>query len=58
VVVLLGSFVPLVGTQLANTWGLGMYIGEALVVDVFTALFLLPLMIGWFKPGFVFRPAQ
>lgn len=59
VVVLLGSFIPLVGTELANTWGLGMYIGEALVVDVFTALFLLPLMIGRFKPGFVFRaPAK
>jgi uncharacterized protein len=55
VVVLLGSFIPLVGTQLANTWGLGIYIGEALLVDVFTALFLLPLMIGRLRPAFVFR---
>jgi len=54
IVVLLGSFIPLVGTDLANTWGLSMYIGEALLIDVFTALMLLPLMIKWFKPKYVF----
>ena len=45
--VLLGSFIPLVGTDLANTWGLGIYIGEALIIDVFTALMLLPLLVYW-----------
>jgi len=54
IIVLLGSFVPLVGTDLANTWGLGTYIGEALIIDVFTALMLLPLMVYWFKPKYVF----
>jgi hypothetical protein len=54
VVVLLGSFIPLLGTNLANTWGLGIYIGEALIIDVFTALMLLPLMVYWFKPKYVF----
>jgi len=54
VVVLLGSFVPLVGTDLANTWGLGVYIGEALIIDVFTALMLLPLLVYWLKPSYVF----
>ncbi len=54
IVVLLGSFIPLVGTDLANTWGLSMYIGEALIIDVFTALMLLPLMVKWFKPKYVF----
>jgi len=29
IIVLLGSFIPLVGTDLANTWGLGVFIGEA-----------------------------
>ncbi len=54
IVVLLGSFIPLVGTTLANTWGLSIYIGWALIIDVFTALMLLPLMVKWFKPKYVF----
>lgn len=54
VVVLLGSFIPLVSTDLANTWGLAMYIGTALVIDVFTALMLLPTLVYWFKPKYVF----
>ncbi len=54
VFVLLGSFVPLVATDLANTWGLAMFIGEALVIDVFTALMLLPALVYWFKPKYVF----
>lgn len=55
VVVLLGSFIPLLNTDLANTWGLAIYIGEALIIDVFTALMLLPVMVYWFKPAFVFK---
>ena len=43
-----------VGTTLANTWGLSIYIGWALIIDVFTALMLLPLMVKWFKPKYVF----
>ena len=54
VVVLLGSFIPLVATDLANTWGLAMFIGEALIIDVFTALMLLPTLVYWFKPKYVF----
>ena len=54
VIVLLGSFIPLVATDLANTWGLAMFIGEALVIDVFTALMLLPALVYWFKPKYVF----
>ncbi len=55
IIVLLGSFIPLAGTTLANTWGLSVYIGWALIIDVFTALMLLPLMIKWFKPKYVFQ---
>lgn len=55
IVVLLGSFIPLVGTDLANTWGLAMFIGEALIVDVITALMLLPLLVKWLKPKYVFQ---
>lgn len=55
IVVLLGSFIPLVGTDLANTWGLSMYIGWALLIDVFTALMILPLLVKWFKPKYVFQ---
>jgi predicted RND superfamily exporter protein len=58
VIVLLGSFIPLVGTDLANTWGLGMYIGLALVIDVVTALTLIPLLVYWFKPGYVWGRAN
>jgi predicted RND superfamily exporter protein len=54
VIVLLGSFIPLVGTNLANTWGLGMYIGLALLIDVVTALTLLPMLVFWLKPRYVF----
>ena len=32
-----------------------MYIGEALIIDVFTALMLIPLMVKWFKPKYVFQ---
>ncbi|MBF0188910.1 MAG: MMPL family transporter [Magnetococcales bacterium] len=54
VVVLLGSLIPLVATDLGNTWGLAVYIGVAIVIDLFAALTFLPLMVGWLRPGFVF----
>lgn len=54
VIVLLGCFIPLLNTDLANTWGLGVYIIEALLIDVVTALTLLPLLVLWLKPKFVF----
>jgi predicted RND superfamily exporter protein len=58
VVVLLGSFIPLLSTELANTWALGVYISEALIVDVVTALTLVPLLVWWLKPKFVFQNAR
>jgi hypothetical protein len=54
VIVLLGSFIPLVSTELANTWGLGVYIGQALVIDVITAFTFLPILIWWLKPKYIF----
>ncbi len=57
VFVLLGSFIPLVATDLANTWGLAIYIGAALILHVFTALMLLPLLIKWIRPRYVFGEA-
>lgn len=54
VIVLLGSFIPLVSTELANTWGLSMYIGEALIIDVFLAFTFFPLLILWLKPKYIF----
>jgi len=54
VVVLIACFIPLMNTDLANTWGLGVYISEALIIDVATALTFLPLLVYWLKPGFVF----
>ncbi len=58
VIVLLGSFIPLVSTELANTWALGVYIGMALVIDVFLALMMLPLALKWTKPKYVFEPEE
>ncbi len=58
VIVLLGSFIPLVSTQLANTWGLGMYIGQALIIDVITAFTFLPILIYWMKPDYIFKARQ
>ena len=55
VIVLLGSFIPLVSTELANTWGLGMYIGEALIIDVIAAFTFLPILIYWLKPAYIFK---
>ncbi len=54
VIVLLGCFIPLLNTDLANTWGLGIYISQALLIDVVTALTILPMMVAWLKPKFVF----
>lgn len=56
VFVLLGSFIPLVGTDLANTWGLAVYLSEALLIDVFTALMIVPMLIYWTKARYVFGP--
>jgi predicted RND superfamily exporter protein len=56
VVVLIGAFIPLMATDLGNTWGLSVYITEAIVIDVFTALTILPLLILWTKPRYVFGP--
>lgn len=58
VVVLLGSIIPLMNTELANTWSVSLYIAEALILDVVTALMLLPLLIYWLKPKFVFTPSR
>ena len=55
VIVLLGSFIPLVSTELANTWGLGIYIGQALVIDVIIAFTFLPILVWWLKPNFIFK---
>jgi predicted RND superfamily exporter protein len=52
--VLLGSFIPLMNTELANLWSVSLYISEALIMDVFVALLVLPLMVYWLRPGFVF----
>ncbi len=54
VIVLLGCFIPLLNTDLANTWGLGIYISQALLIDVVTALTILPMLVAWFRPKFVF----
>ncbi len=54
VVVLISCFIPLMNTDLANTWGLGVYITEALVIDVVTALTILPMLVKWLKPKYVF----
>jgi predicted RND superfamily exporter protein len=52
--VLLGSFIPLMNTELANLWSVSLYISEALIMDVFIALLVLPLMVYWMRPRFVF----
>ncbi|MGD8909791.1 MAG: MMPL family transporter, partial [Chromatiales bacterium] len=53
-VVLLSSFIPLMNTELANLWSVSLYISEALIMDVFIALLVLPLMVLWLRPRFVF----
>jgi hypothetical protein len=41
-------------TQLANTWALGVFISEALIIDVVLALTIIPILIYVFKPKYVF----
>ena len=54
VFVLLGSFIPLVGTDLANTWGLAVYLSAALIIDVFMALMIVPMLVYWTRAKYVF----
>ena len=54
VIVLIGAFIPLMNTILANTWGVSIYITEAILIDVLTALTILPLLLYWFKPKYIF----
>ncbi|MDQ7083644.1 MAG: MMPL family transporter [Sulfurovum sp.] len=54
VVVLIGAFIPLMATDLGNTWGLSIYITEAVIIDVFTSLTLLPILLFLFKPKYIF----
>lgn len=54
VVVLIGAFIPLMATDLGNTWGLSVYITEAVIIDVFTSLTLLPILLFLFKPKYIF----
>jgi predicted RND superfamily exporter protein len=58
VVVLLGSVIPLMNTTLANTWSVSLYIAEALILDVITALLFLPLLIYWLQSKVVFQPRK
>ncbi len=53
ILVLLGAFIPLMNTHLANTWSVSLYITVALIIDVITALTLLPMMVRWLKPRYV-----
>jgi|GEM_PF-4645338 len=45
VMVLLFCLIPLMFTSLANTWGLSVYIAVAIIVSVFSAMTLLPILI-------------
>jgi hypothetical protein len=54
IIVLIASFIPLLMTQLANTWALGIFISEALIIDVVIALTIIPLLVYIFKPKYVF----
>lgn len=54
VVILIGSFIPLMNTHLANTWSVSLYISVALIIDVIAALTLLPLLVHRLRPRYVF----
>ena len=55
VIILVAAFIPLMATTLGNTWGVSAYITEAILIDVFTSLTILPLIIFWLKPKYVFK---
>jgi CBS domain containing-hemolysin-like protein len=55
VVVLLGSFIPLMNTELANLWSISLFISLALIMDVILAITFLPLIVYWLKPKYIFQ---
>jgi predicted RND superfamily exporter protein len=55
IIVLLASFIPLLLTNLANTWALGVFISWALIIDVILALTIIPIVIYYLKPQYVFE---
>ena len=55
VVILVGAFIPLMATTLGNTWGVSVYITEAILIDVFTSLTILPIILFWLKPKYIFK---
>jgi predicted RND superfamily exporter protein len=54
ILVLLASFIPLLLTHLANTWALGIFISWALIIDVVLALTIIPIVVYYLKPKYVF----
>lgn len=54
IAVLIVSFIPLLMTNLANTWAMAIYISVALIVNMLLALTLLPILIKFFKPKAIF----
>ncbi len=58
ILILLVSFVPLLMTQLANTWALAIFISEALIIDMVIALTIIPLLVYAFKPKYIFNNKQ
>jgi predicted RND superfamily exporter protein len=55
IIVLLASFIPLLLTNLANTWALGIFISWALIIDVILALTIIPIVIQYLKPNYIFN---
>jgi predicted RND superfamily exporter protein len=54
IVILLASFIPLLMTSLANTWALGVFISLALILDVILAITIIPIIIYYLKPKYIF----
>lgn len=55
IIVLLASFIPLLLTNLANTWALGIFISWALIIDVILALTIIPIVVYYLKPKYIFK---
>ena len=53
--VLVASFIPLLLTNLANTWALGIYISGGLIINMLLSITILPIIINKIRPAYIFE---
>ena len=58
VLISLISLTPLLMTQLANIWALGIFISLALIINIILTITIIPSLLYAFKPKYIFQSNQ